>query len=122
MPFEWREFLVLARSFSSDDREVVLRTAISRAYFAAYGHAFRYAVRFLQFTPRNLSDDHGRLREHLNRSRRRSVGTCLKRLRDWRNKADYAAEFVDDLQATLALVLKDSQYVFDGLPEPSAPT
>ena len=46
-------------------QEAVFRCAISRAYYAAFGHAFDYATSYLAFSPRNDVDDHGRLRAHL---------------------------------------------------------
>ncbi|HET6385260.1 MAG TPA: hypothetical protein VFJ58_17855 [Armatimonadota bacterium] len=35
-PFEWDHFLQLAEEWSVDPRQAVLRSAISRAYYAAY--------------------------------------------------------------------------------------
>jgi hypothetical protein len=120
--FDWRDFLDFAKSLSADTREAAHRSAISRAYYAAYGHSFDYATRYLGFVPRNLSDDHGRLRNHLMRSRRRAIAEKIGQLRDWRNQADYAAEFGDDLATTLASALAFAEYVFLGLPKPSTPS
>src|SRR5947208_15882761 len=49
MPFEWKAFVDLARglgeqSTSAANPEACLRTALSRAYFGAYGQARRYAA------------------------------------------------------------------------------
>jgi hypothetical protein len=118
--FDWHEFLVLARSLVSDPQESAQRTAISRAYFAAYGHAFDYAKRYLRFVPRADSDDHGRLRDHLKRSRRAGIAESLHWLREARNRADYNSEFGDDVPTVVAECLVDAQYVFDGLPPPSS--
>jgi hypothetical protein len=121
MAFDWRDFLEFAKSLSTDSREAARRSAISRAYFAAFGHAFDYATRYLGFVPRNLSDDHGRLRSHLTRSRRRAIADRIGQLRNWRNQADYDAEFEDDLATTLASSLAFAEYVFHGLPKPTTP-
>jgi hypothetical protein len=119
--FDWREFLVLAKSLASHPEESAQRSAISRAYFAAFGHAFDFALRYLRYVPRSDSDDHGRLREHLKRSRRSGVSESLRKLRDWRNLADYTAKFEGDLAATAVKSLLEAQRVFDGLPQPSSP-
>jgi hypothetical protein len=120
--FDWHDFLDFAKSLSADTREAALRSAISRAYYAAYGHSFDYATRYLGFVPRNQSDDHGRRHDHLMRSRRRAVADRIGQLRKWRNQADYAAEFADDLATTIASALAFAEYVFKALPKPSSPS
>src|SRR5436309_3094695 len=98
MPFDWREYLEVARWLrgqvgTSFSQEAGLRAVIGRAYYAAYGHALRYARDYLGFVPRRrLEDwtpDHGRLRAHLRQRRRAFVASKLERLRDWRNVCDY---------------------------------
>jgi hypothetical protein len=70
MAFDWRAFVDLARELarqaaSAIHPEALLRTALSRAYFGAFGHALDYAMSFLHFHAREDADDHGRLRDHL---------------------------------------------------------
>jgi hypothetical protein len=48
MPFEWSAFVDLARELAEQHAgaagsEVYVRTALSRAYFSAYGDARKYA-------------------------------------------------------------------------------
>src|SRR5439155_26713655 len=97
MPFDWNEFVELARILEQQAKNAVYpeayyRSAVSRAYFSAFGHAINYAKNFLQFTPRELVEDHGRLREHLKRRRRKGDSDRLEQLRQWRNEADYLNE------------------------------
>lgn len=78
--FDWRDFLDTARFLGAQAgvgtrAEAACRTAVSRAYYAAYGHALHYASNYLGFVPRTKpeekSQDHGRLKAHL-RSRKRA--------------------------------------------------
>jgi len=47
------------------DRETVLRSVVSRIYFAAFGHLSRHATERLGFHAGQDAEDHGRLRRHL---------------------------------------------------------
>jgi hypothetical protein len=85
MPFDWKEYLALARALqqqagSAPNPEAVFRSALSRAYYGAFCYARNYARDWLGFHPRNDADDHGRLREHLKQRRRRSVADKLQPL------------------------------------------
>ena len=64
MPFDWKGFLALAHELqrqaaTAAEPEPLLRSAVSRAYFAAYCHARNYARDYLSFDPREDVDDHG---------------------------------------------------------------
>jgi hypothetical protein len=126
MPFDWHGFLDLARSLQQQAKgapnsEAYLRSAISRAYFGAFGHARNYAKRFLDFAARDDPDDHGKLRAHLKRKRRAADATRLDQLRQWRNSADYEDDLsAMDLSATLAAAISQAQRVFDSLIPPKA--
>jgi uncharacterized protein (UPF0332 family) len=43
MPFDWKEFLVLARALSKNPDEASLRSAVSRAYYCAFNIAMARA-------------------------------------------------------------------------------
>ena len=70
MAFDWQHYLEFARFLQTQTgapyQEAALRTAVSRSYYAAFGHAHEYACDYLGFTPRRKpeekSQDHGRLR------------------------------------------------------------
>jgi hypothetical protein len=126
MAFDWREFLAAARWLQMNtppgvSEECAHRTAIGRAYYAAFKYAVEYAERYLGFVPRNNGDDHGRLRAHLRSRRRAATADRLDRLRDARNWSDYQGEFPTDLTKTLEKALEDADYVIASLPPPAAP-
>jgi hypothetical protein len=97
MAFEWRSLVDVARTWAheaphSTNAEALLRSALSRIYFGAYGYASSYATNYLGFVPHDAAEDHGRLRAHLRGKRRQGDAERLERLRDWRNLADYEAQ------------------------------
>jgi hypothetical protein len=122
--FDWREYLALARWLQTNvppgmTEEGARRVAISRAYYAAFGHAVEYATAYLGFVPRNNGDDHGRLRAHLRSRRRTATADRLDRLRDSRNWSDYLSEFPRNLEEAHEEALEDADYVFASLPPPA---
>ena len=99
---------------------------MSRAYYAAYGHAHVYACTYLDFAPRtraeDKSQDHGKLRNHLKSRRRSQVSQKLDRLREWRNACDYERELTNvDFPPQLTLALQHADYVFQVLVPPQRP-
>ena len=70
MAFEWQDYLDVARFLRSHDRdpslplEAAFRTAIGRAYYAAFGHALEYSKEWLGFEgkkkPEEKTQEHGR--------------------------------------------------------------
>ena len=136
MPFDWTEYLVLARFLLGQagngcDQEAGCRTVVSRAYYAAYNHARLYATAYLGFVPRTRleerSQDHGRLRDHLRRRRRSQVAVYLEELRGWRNECDYQDDIPPGVDITRRAVqaVASAAYVISGLkppaPGPAAP-
>lgn len=97
MSFDWADLLTLAEALKSDPnspgpREASLRSAISRAYYAAFCVARDFGRDRGEFTPTGTGADHRLVRGHflLSSDRtRRKIGADLDRLRDSRNKADY---------------------------------
>ena len=126
MAFDWKAFLALARDLQTQARgaanpESLLRTALSRAYYAAFCHSRNYAQAWLQFAARDDADDHGRLRAHLKTKKRRGVSERLDRLRQWRNESDYHDAVSFDLLITLANALQQADYIFGALASPKRP-
>ncbi len=94
MAFDWKEFLGLARALanrtgSGYSVEAAGRTAVSRAYYAAYCWARNYAMSQLGFQPTGKPKDHKRLREHLKYHGKPQVASQLNMLRRWRIDCDY---------------------------------
>jgi hypothetical protein len=124
-PFDWAGYLALARWLQTNtppgvSQEAAWRAAVGRAYYAAFGHARKYASAYLGFTPRNDAEDHGRLRAHLRQRRRRATADCLDRLRGWRNECDYLDAVPGDLQVTVTSALEEADYVFRSLVPPAS--
>jgi uncharacterized protein (UPF0332 family) len=98
MTFNWTDYLQLAQQLMGQDTLVSIeakqRTAISRAYYAAYNEA-RTLARQHGFRESQF-DNHRSLIEHfLSEPLRewRSIGENLRRLRQQRNDADYKLRF-----------------------------
>ena len=127
MAFNWQEYLTLARHLQGQTvpevtREGVVRALISRAYYAAFGHARNYARDWLGFVPRYSGEDHGRVREHLKRRRRWAVGTFLEELRQSRNECDYLDVLSEaDLDRLVNDCLAAADYIIRALPPPASP-
>jgi hypothetical protein len=129
MPFDWREYLDLAKYLQAQAQtgtipvEAALRSAVSRGYYAAFGHGYAYATTYLQFLgsskPEDKSQDHGRLRNHLWQRRRAQVAQKLDNLRRWRNACDYEPDLVNtDLNRLVDDAIRAAEYVFQSLLPP----
>lgn len=115
MTFAWIDFLelaeFLANSQGSFSDEAGKRSAISRAYYAAYCHARNYAVNVLGVdfekdkSARNV-DIHVKVRQcYLNHADENlnEIGNLLQVARDRRNNSDYDEKFehISEVQATI---------------------
>lgn len=117
--FDWRDYLNLARSLGGGaiGASVTLvvgdaahRSAVSRAYYAAFGHARSYAIRHLAFIPTNTPRDHGRLRTHLQSRGMPAVSRRLDRLRRSRNLCDYE-DAAPNLPGMVQRALGDAAFI-----------
>ncbi len=119
MSFDWTQYLFLAEQLnkeagSSPKREAMLRSAISRAYYAAFCHSRKFLVdqknKVIPSNPaahglvRELFEDNGSTLEL-------TIATNLDRLRIERNKADYDDE-VSGIDSMPTFALKLCQEVF----------
>ena len=96
MPFDWQEYLQLARALAAYEptdalREAALRSAVSRAYFAAFCRARNHERERRGFVPKGVGD-HGRLKNHLRTTGRRRHASLLAQLQIWREQCDYDGE------------------------------
>jgi hypothetical protein len=127
MPFDWKMYVELSHFLQQQtgfgDREALLRSALSRAYYGAFCYARNYARDWLGFQPRYEGEDHGRLRAHLKKRKRWRVSEKLERLRDWRNECDYQDELGFAPESALGTALGEASYIFSSLAPPgtSAP-
>jgi uncharacterized protein (UPF0332 family) len=122
MSFDWLEYLRLAHelvapSTGTASREARLRSAISRAYYAAFKMAFAYlrdrdsSIVFVRtdihtFVLEKFKFDPDRAQ--------REIGVNLDRLRRERNRADYD-DMVDRLPETAAKALLQAEKIVSDL-------
>lgn len=114
MSFDWSEYLQLARYLAAQDvspsEEARQRSAISRAYYAAY-HEVRLLARQQGFQDSHAENHRNLIEYCLAEPRRewRNLGENLRRLRDKRNSADYDRRFERvDYHATTCISLAAS--------------
>ena len=129
MAFEWHQFLDVARKLqqeavsSKNDTEAFQRSAVGRAYYAAFCHARNYAVRYLGYDIKGFGDHHGAVRAHLKKRRRNGDAARLDMLRQWRNEADYADDLPwDDPTAMVRDAITAAERVFASLTPPASST
>lgn len=120
MAFNWREYLHLARYLqigggSHISQEAAFRCAVSRAYYAAFGHARNYARDRHGFSPTYQSQDHRLVREHFRGRGRVDVARKLDNLRHWRNRCDYD-DTVSNLSSLLTSAMIQAEGVINRLP------
>ena len=97
MTFDWTGFFSLAEKLFEDPQspgpeEACLRSAVSRAYYAAFKVALEFAENTSEFEPTGYGSDHSSLPIHLQGDDDkdiRQLGVELRRLRDDRAQADY---------------------------------
>jgi|GEM_PF-325683 len=102
-PFDWREFLELARDWkdrsgAAYSAEAANRASVSRAYYAAFCHTRNYAENKLGFRRTSTPKDHRLLRDcllQLENPPWPEVAEKLDELRKWRNQCDYDDEVSD---------------------------
>lgn len=129
MKFDWSEYLNLATelaalSSDSDDVEAKLRSAISRAYYAVFCLSRNY-LRDIEKDPRLSRKNSSDINEHqyvaeefiFHKSKNKEmikIGENLSRLRQLRNKADYA-DTIFNLQKDVNYALKLAQNIISAL-------
>lgn len=93
MSFDWSEYLDLAEHLSGKggtySQEAALRSATSRAYYAAFCHARNIAISKLHFCGEGSGKDHGLLREYFRGLRMMDVAKKLGMMHEWRKQCDY---------------------------------
>lgn len=97
MSFDWADFLTFADALVRDPKspgpeEASLRSAISRAYYAAFHVARNFGWDRREFTLTGTGHDHWLVMNYFRSSpdrTRRKIGVDLDRLYDNRTSADY---------------------------------
>lgn len=100
-PFEWGDYLKLAEALvEAETTEAYLRTAISRAYYAAFHAAKQRAEHTLNTSTPRFRSHRWTIDFFLSspRSHDRHIGRILQRLKKDRVKADYKERSVISIQ------------------------
>lgn len=108
MPFDWREFLALSNDLrklaaAGRHQEAALRSAVSRAYYAAFCFARDQARAKLGYVSPRTPEEHAELQRFLAANKYGKAASQLERLRQWRNKCDY-----DDQPGTNFAILAEN--------------
>jgi uncharacterized protein (UPF0332 family) len=123
MSFDWQDYLTLAEALVRERgylalEDACLRSAISRAYYAAFVSARNFATARDGFIPCHTGADHGRVKKHFKRSSdraRRQVGVELGRIWGHRTSADYDDVFQGALPAATQASLQHARNVLSTL-------
>jgi hypothetical protein len=107
MAFDWGKYLELAEILkglgnSNPQRDECLRSATSRAYYAAFCYARNFARDNEEFHPAYTAEDHKEVRRYY-QSRKPLIARGLSSLRGNRNLCDY-----QDSVGNLSRIVEDS--------------
>jgi len=117
MTFEWMDYLALAKNLSASPaspgpEEAALRTATSRAYYAAL-HLASQRAQAEGYIPTFSGDDHQGISRHfrtLGVDRvRKKIASDLDRMRKSRNQADYDLTLTQTPRAMAELTIKSAE-------------
>ena len=101
MPFDWRQYLTLAEELSRKSTtpanlEARQRTAISRAYYAAFVSARNYLRDYKKLPISQTGEAHRDVAQQFRLNaepNNQTIADNLRRLRLYRNQADYTDKF-----------------------------
>ena len=127
--FNWQDYLQLADELFEKNTEASLRSAISRAYYAAYHQAKLWLEKEEPLLAKDIQStaaSHDRLWKYFMRIRdfggnyRRIADKGLS-IRDYRNIADYEAELTDEyLREKAELTIQEAKHIISFLKSTSS--
>jgi hypothetical protein len=120
MPFDWRQYLKLARVLArhrGDEfgQEAAFRSAVSRAYYVALCHAVEYARTRLGYRPSYTGKDHREIRNHLVVRGMSDFAESLYHLDQWRATCDYRPAAPPSFSLVVESAISRAEQVFDRL-------
>lgn len=123
MSFNWSDFLALADALNRSPNspgpiEASLRSAVSRAYYAAYCSTRNFADTRGEIALSGKPSDHQLVISHFRSSTdsvRKRIGNDLRRLRHRRNMADYDDNFAGRLQPLAQSSVAIAQNILNAL-------
>ncbi len=123
MSFEWADYLDLAKDLyalpaSPGPEEAALRTATSRAYYAAL-HLASQRAQAEGYIPTFSGDDHQAISRHFRQLNadhvRKKIASDLDRMRQSRNQADYDLTLKQTPRAMADLTIKSAEQTISAL-------
>jgi uncharacterized protein (UPF0332 family) len=130
MAFNWEDFLTFAEKINiapdvPGPREAALRSAISRAYYAAFRAAMELGKQN-GFMATHSGDDHNKIREHFRNSipkhkKKLDISLQLDRLHDLRRQADYENNLKQKPENMAVYAISMAKKVFQCINELSNP-
>lgn len=131
MAFDWEDFLTFAENINiapdvPGPREAALRSAISRAYYAAFRAAMELGKQN-GFIATRSGDDHNKIREHFRNSKPKhqkklDISAQLDRLHDLRRQADYENNLKQKPENMAYYAISMAKKVFQCVNELSRPS
>jgi uncharacterized protein (UPF0332 family) len=123
MSFNWSNFLTLATTLvnvsnESEVAEAALRSAMSRAYYAAFCAARNFLYERGELSPTRTGQDHGRVKDHFKNSNHKAmqqIGYWLERLFEKRVQADYENTFPGNLTSEAQFSIISAEKVLNRL-------
>ena len=118
MSFEWKDFYSIAEHLRDNASnisatEAAQRSAISRAYYAAFCHARDVAIAKHGYKSMG-SDDHRLLRD-VYRTRMPKIATYLEDLKQWRKSCDYESKLEPSRLSLMISGIGKAKYVLNTL-------
>jgi len=119
MTFDWREYLSIAKILVASNtmgfaKEAATRSAVSRAYYAAFCFARNHARDHPGYIPKNDESEHSAVPAYFRQRRMYNIADRLGRLRQWRNECDYA-DVVREVDSMAENALQTSEYIIVNL-------
>ncbi len=111
MPFDWNDFLTLARDLATRDDPASKRTAISRAYYSVFNPAFARAESSVGPRPQK-APFHQWCWNQYKYTRDptcQQLGNTGDRMKRRRHRADYRAQDISRLDDEVQLALQEAQ-------------
>lgn len=114
MSFNWKKYYKLAEHIKDGitgvDKEACQRSAVSRAYYAAFCKARNYARDREGCQLTRTGEDHGLVQKHHRVRQKRHVAVWLGQLYGWRNQCDYD-DVVPDLELLCRNAFRNAQKI-----------
>mgnify|MGYP001035700768 CR=1 FL=1 len=121
MAFDWTEYLKLANYIQQQGNKSILhkeaayRSAVSRAYYAAFCYARNCARDNHGFKPRYNRQDHEDLPNFFVSIQKSNVADILDELRQWRNSCDYDDISPSNLTMMSVVAISNANYIISNV-------